>query len=199
MTCPVMAPNRATQDEGYQLFDCNWEILRSTKYHIPIDLMHLMPRGLLGEPLGSRPFHFSTKHLHHARSARKPQFNETEADECRSVRACRRSIIRWRNERPAHTTLHAWFRWLIKDFSSERVQTFLSPHWASDSLSLCSLSSGRSNWPLMVSVTIPRNTCDGVGPSVCSVTIGIPSLITACSRVLRFCWHNDNSGGPMIR
>ena len=121
------------------------------------------------------PFQSWTKHYHHARSARNPLFNRTGAawPWAEWGREWSRSIIRRKNDRPARTTLQAWFNNHTSDSRSLRVQVLRSPHCSSRACRRSNLSLGRRSSFATVSTSIPRNTRLVAGPSVLCPAMGI--------------------------
>ena len=82
-----------------------------------------------------------------------------------SLVAVNKSIIWRRNVRPGRTTLHAWFNNRIKDSSSLRAHTFLSPQFSMVDNSLCNFSAGSLNEPVTESISMPRKVKHVVEPS----------------------------------
>ena len=80
-----------------------------------------------------------------------------------------------RKVRPCGITVAACERWPSKDSSSFLVHDFFPIHACIRVTRLASLSEGRRNSNLWVSIRIPRNTRDVVGPSVLFAATGIPT------------------------
>ena len=105
--------------------------------------------------------------------------------------------MRRRKERPDRTTLHAWYSRPINDSSSRLGQARLSPHSSSNACKRCSLSVGRRSWEASVSISMPRNVMQGVGPSRLCSAIGILSAAHDLSRVSIADAQIGESGGPI--
>ena len=103
------------------------------------------------------PFQSSTNIIHHIRSDLKERLRQIGCgrDGCMGT-PCRRLSIRLRKERPGRTTLQAWFSVPIRDSSSRRSHTFLSPHSDRRSRRRRSLSWERRSWKATVSISMPR-------------------------------------------
>ena len=158
--------------------------------------------SLLGRSWGrsriDTPFHSVTNRCHHARSALNSLLRRIGWGQCGCMgTAWRRLIILRRNERPDHTTLHAWLRSPTRDSRSRREHDFRSLHSRRRDKRRCNLSAGKRSCAALVSISMPRYVRHVVGPSVLWVAIGTPRRAHARLREAIASAHCTKPGGPI--
>ena len=79
------------------------------------------------------------------------------------------------NVRPGPITDTAWFKDQRRDCNSLLVHRRRPCHFAMSTLRRCSFSDGSLSWKDSVSITMPKNDREVLGPSILLVAIGTPT------------------------
>ena len=88
---------------------------------------------------------------------------------------------------------------LTRERISRFVAVFFPSHLVREALILSILSSGSLISMLTVSSMIPRKVREVDGPSIFFGASRTPKLVHNCMKVLRFCWHSGERGGPISK
>ena len=100
---------------------------------------------------------------------------------------------------PGQTTFVAWSRVPTSDRICLFLAFHLGSHVVKSCLILASLSAGSRISMCLVSNIIPRKDNDVERPSKFSDASGTPNLAHKDIKMLTFCWHTVESGGPIVK
>ena len=142
------------------------------------------------------PCHWAKRWSHHCRSRWNSLLNWMGWSFLR--KQLKRSIIRWRDVLPGHTTLAAWCKWPMSDSSLHLKHPLRGSHEWISSFKDCSFSSGRCATWVRESNSMPWTASSGVCPTHFPGWRGKPKRSQTNNTVLRFCAHWGESGGPAV-
>ena len=144
-----------------------------------------------------QPFQDWKKVCHHSRSDWNDLFSRVIKCILRNLAAV--EYILATKALPGRITFVAWWRVPTSDNICLFVAFFLGSHVVKSWLILVTLSVGSLISMHLVSNIIPKKDNDVVGPFNFSAASGIPSSAHKDKKILIFCWHRVDFGGPIVK